>query len=39
MREYKKIYNYEEYKRCSRVTKGKLESLVGGLEGYGLGLV
>jgi len=28
--EYKEIYNYELYKRCSRVTKRKLERRAGG---------
>jgi len=30
MREYKKIYKYEQYKRCLRVTKEKLERRTGG---------
>ena len=30
------MYKYEQYKRCSRATKGKLESRAGGLEGWGL---
>ena len=37
MREYKEIYNNKQYKRCSRVTKEKLESLAWGLEGKGSG--
>jgi len=32
LREYEEIYNYEQYKRYLRVTKGKLESLIEGLE-------
>jgi len=33
MREYKEIYNYEQYKKRLRVTKEKLEKRAGGLEG------
>ena len=32
MREYKKVYNYEQYKKHSRVMKGKLKSRTGGLK-------
>ena len=28
---YEKMYKYEQYKRCSRVTKRKLESRTGGV--------
>ena len=35
MREYKDTYKYEQYKRCTRVAKEKLERRVGGLEGWG----
>jgi len=35
MREYKEIYNDEEYKMRSQVTKRKLERRAGGLEGLG----
>ena len=33
MREYKEIYNHEQYKGRSRVTEGELERHAGGLEG------
>jgi len=35
MREYREVYNYELYKRRSRVTKRKLENRAGGLKGWG----
>ena len=34
--EYKKIYNYEQYKRCSRVTKRKIREFSKGPERKGL---
>ena len=35
MGEYKEIYNNEQYKRCSRVIKGKFGRRAGDLEGWG----
>jgi len=37
MREYKEIYKYEQYKRCSQVKKRKLERRVGGVKGKNSG--
>ena len=34
MRECKEIYNYEQYKKRSRVTKEKLDRRAWGLEGW-----